>query len=351
MSSFSENRDDFGFSNDSFDNGMMNDGAFGERNPRSTRMMAVPVILACGFATTVAALVINFLIAAFTDFDPLLITVFYIIPVGAFLVGIVAGCGYGLSARVTQFFPSKRFIVLIVVIQFGIFFASRYAEYRLNILGMADPPGFFEVYKAHLEGFVWHDNGNNKNPVALGKLGYFLEFAASVLFALGALLSMGILHGIPYCRHCRKFMQKSSHFSLPASAKRTKIKKKDAAGKEQLDRENAETFARATGYVEKIVERLQSGENNDAASMVVMLSEIRDQTGALPKEIKKHWHQLMFELSRCSDCGNFSLKMTTAPTNAQEKNVPPLPHAVQVAYCDGTFQKRVGVAENAEPSA
>jgi len=116
---------------------------FDEKISPSSRLYMAPLVLATGIATTIIFLVLRFLIVAFADLDVMLITMFRIIPVGVFLVGIAAGCGYGLGARFLQFFPSRQFIL---VIQLGMFLVGRYTEYLLFTLTVQDSPVFLEVY-------------------------------------------------------------------------------------------------------------------------------------------------------------------------------------------------------------
>ena len=330
MSSVSNNsQDEFPVSNDTF----------GERISPSTRFFMAPLVLATGIATTVVALFVNFLIVAFTDFDVMLITMFQIIPVGALLVGLAAGCGYGFGAKFLQFFPSRNFILAILIIQLGMFLAGRYAVYLSFALTVQDPPSFFEVYQEHVEGFVWQGK-DNKNPLPLGKLGYFLEFATAVLFAVGSLAGLGTLRGIPYCRQCRVFMRNDLHIDIPASARQRKIKKKDLAGKEQLDQENAQAVEEATKAVAKIVESLVKNDSYRGSEMRDLLdTEIQQTLGLPPKEATKYWHVIKFTLARCPQCDNFHLDVQLhRVTGQQDKTAPPIPFAPHIVYRDGEFQ-------------
>ena len=342
MSSFPENQHNFDYSNDSFDKGWQNDDSFGENTPSKGRAMAVPFVLLGGFCTTVFALVVNFFINVFADFDPFVSLLLWgIVPVGAFLFGLVAGSGYGITARLLQFFPAKRFIILIFVLQLIMFFVSRYAEYKIAVVFDPNPPGFIEVYQKFVEGFAWQGKNGNP-PIPLGKLGYLLELATAVLFSLGALVGLGTLFGISYCSQCKVFMRKQTQFAIPASAKRKKIKKKDIAGQEQRDRENAEVFKRVTDYVLKIMERLNSDEHNNVENIIAMLAEIQKEASVPAKELQQCWHQLSFDLSCCPNCPNFSLNIRVAVTNAQDKSTPPLTGLLSVLYSDGQFKSVEG---------
>jgi len=355
MASFPENRHNVDDPNDSFDRGWRDDGSFGENTPSKGRTMAVPFVLLGGFCTTVFALAVNFLINVFADFDPFVfLLIFGIIPVGAFLFGLVAGSGYGITARLLQFFPAKRFMMTIFVLQLILFFAGRYAEFKIAAIFVPNPPGFIEVYREYVEGFAWQGKNGNP-PIPLGKLGYLLELATAVLFSLGALVGLGILFGIPYCSQCKVFMRKQMQFAIPASAKRTKVKKKDVAGQEQLDQENTVVFKRATDYVSKLMERLNSGEQNDeqndVENVVAILAEIQKEAVVSKKELRQYWHQLSFDLSRCPNCPNFSLNIRVVPTNAQDKSTPPLPGLWSALYADGQFKLLEGFGKIDETDA
>jgi len=345
MSFFPENQDNFDYSKDTFDNNCQNDGSSGENRPTKGRAMAVPFVLLGGFCTTVFALVVNFFINVFTGFDPFVFLLLWgIVPVGAFLFGLVAGSGYGITARVLQFFPAKRFIITIFILQLILFVAGRYTEYKINAIFEPTPMSFIESYQVYVEGFAWEgENGNP--PVPLGKLGYLLELATAVLFSLGALVGLGILFGQAYCSQCKVFMRKQLNFAILSSAKRRKVKKKDVVGQEQLNQENAVAFKRATDYVSKIIERLKSGEQNDVESILAMLVEIQKEAVVPTKELQQCWHQLHFDLSRCPGCHNFQLYIRVAATNTQDKTAPPLPGLCSVLYTDGQFKMLEGFGE------
>lgn len=344
MSSFSDHpQDNFSAVPGMPENGLPDGDSFGETDSQSTRLHMAPLVLAIGFATTVLVLFLNFLLTAFADFDLMLITMARIIPVGALLIGMAAGCGYGLGARFFQFFPSRQFILAILAIQLVMFFASRYAEYLLFALTVPDPPGFFEVYKEHIEGFFWKGDGN-QDPVPLGKLGYFLEFATATLFAVGSLVSLGILHGVPYCRRCKVFMRNAVTVNIPASAKRRKVKKNDLAGKEQLDKENAEAFGDAMARVAETVEFLLKNEGRCSGNeMGVMLNSMTEKTPVVSqKEVPQYWFVVKSTLARCPRCDGFHLEMQLQATNQQDKTTPMVPCAVHVVYRDGNFLKLDG---------
>ena len=341
MSSISNSpQDEFPVSNETFDNDSPNDdGSFGGRTSPSNRSYMVPLVLTAGIATTIIFLVLRFLIVAFADFDVMLITMFRIIPVGAFLVGIAAGCGYGLGARFLQFFPSRQFILTILVIQLGMFLAGRYTEYLLSTLTVQNPPGFFEVYREHMEGFVWQGD-DRQGPVPLGKFGYFLEFATATLFAIGSLVGLGIMHGIPYCRQCRVFMRNDLTIDIPASSKRRKVKKKDLAGKEQLDQENAQAIEEAAKTVAKLVESLVKNDTYRGSEVQDFLVTNVQQTLAVPpKEVTQYWRTMKFTLARCPQCDNFHLEVQLhCVTGQQDKTAPPITFAPHIVYRDNEFQ-------------
>lgn len=335
MSSFSNNSlDDFPVYNDSF--GDDSSDAFGSSSKPTTRLHMIPLVLLCGIVTTVLAFVLNVVILIFTEIEVLLFTMFHVVPIGAFLLGIVGGLGYSLSARFLHFFPSKRFLIALFFVQVGMFLGYRYTEYLLVSSALENPPGFIEFYLFHMEGFAWQ-GGDNQAPVPLGKAGYLFELAIVLLFSIGSVFITSVLMGRAYCKSCRVFMQSGLNFDLPASAPKRKVKKKDTEGQELLKKENDEAFARAAEYVKRVATHLLNQKTKDRDAVMRLLLDIKNEAGLPPKAGQQYWHILRVTAPMCPNCSHFTLSMIPCTTNPQDKTTPELPHLLLLSYDDSEF--------------
>jgi hypothetical protein len=135
----------------------------------------------------------------------------FVIPIGAFLSGLVAASGYLAGARVLNYRPGRWQMASILLLSGGTFFLIYWLEYWLaNVDGK--PLRDLVTFGAYLIYMLTHttldmSHGTDK-PVELGLAGY--GFAALLIagFALGGLCIWAWLRGSAYCEACGLYMKK-----------------------------------------------------------------------------------------------------------------------------------------------
>ncbi|MDO5553244.1 MAG: hypothetical protein Q4G68_05745 [Planctomycetia bacterium] len=113
----------FGSPDQSFNTG----DAFSEAT-RKNHLSALPFALLGGLITSALVLLIVFLCARRFETD-LLSLLLGPLPVGAILLGGLAGCGYAIVCRCCHFRLAVGWILLVFLLQAGLFLGGRYLEY------------------------------------------------------------------------------------------------------------------------------------------------------------------------------------------------------------------------------
>lgn len=313
-----------------------------------SRGMFLPIVLLGGVISTLATLVLVFVLSLFMETQFLSLMIWFVVPLGALLAGLLAGCGYTISCRVLQFFPSKGFLVLIFFLQFFMFFLGRYIEYLPVAILAEDPPGFVAYYRDSVENSEWSSgstkNGQKEEPYTLGVLGYGGEVLIAAGFALASLGSLAILAAIPYCKYCSRFMRKKIHFEFPARAPLEKIGKKETEALAVYKERDDAALTRAMLTVNRIGEFLESPENGSRAAFVEFLENLKAEKQATAKELKKVLNSLSVHYSECADCDNYHLLVRMDVRDPQNKAAF---QAVELMrYENGEFRLRVVYSEN-----
>src|SRR5262245_16093365 len=200
-------------------------------------------VLQCGVLTSVLALAgVYWLNKNATDFHIMGFYVNYVIPVGAVIVGLIAGSGYGIASWATGVRISRRLLWTVVLLQTVAYIGAEYVEYRdvreeFEQRGMAvvQPekfPSFLEYYDLKARNFAWKKEGGKGAGEPLGGWGYIFVLLGAAGFILGGLIAPAVLYAVPYCDGCQRYMARKVLGVLPAAVPFKKISKKDPAAQE-----------------------------------------------------------------------------------------------------------------------
>jgi len=195
--------------------------------PHAVSAVRYRLVLVCGLATTAAVLLVIYLLGT-VGCHPMGWYANYVLPVGAILVGLGAGSGYGLASWFSGVKITKALLVMIVVLQLGGYFVAQYIEYKSLEVVHEDgsAASFAEYFDATTRSFAWEDKGKPGKP--LGLWGYGLRALEIVGFVLGSLVVPIILRSRPYCEGCQMYFRRRELGLLPAGVVPRKIKKRDA---------------------------------------------------------------------------------------------------------------------------
>jgi hypothetical protein len=319
-------------------------------NSRRVRpVFFLPIILASGLITTALVFVAVYLINFYGGRNVLALLINFVIPVGAVIGGILGGVGYAVSSRILQFLPDKKFIAFICLLQFLVFFASRYSEYTIakhHVMNhvakrlinqhvgdngkiiITDQNGetkemnpdefvktvqkqfkFIDFYRQTIEETQWASvKRPNEKPYKLGKLGWLIEIWTAVVFAICSNVPLFILASFAYCKQCRRFMRKRIDFTFPARAPIRKIKKNDDEATQIYLDEDKEQLAYATKQISEIEEFLSKNIPVNRNDFFKFLSEKQNNIKTETANIKGRIPNVIRIIyTECYDCNNFKL--------------------------------------------
>jgi hypothetical protein len=333
------------YGDDLNDTARMDESVFETQSHGLSRVWFLPIILFGGLVTTAIVLVSIYVIDFYFDHNFLMmfvnfvIVISIVIPVGAIGCGLLAGIGYAVTARITQFFPEKRFIFLIFLLQFALFFVARYMEYtaycyriRLQLQQMfeerlrTDENGniialdrniiveaikktespFIAYYRTKIEDFEWNSmTDKNEPPLKMGKWGWGIEFLMAFTFALCSLAASGVLTWFAYCRTCRRFLSSKLEFTFPMRAPKQKFWKNSKVDLEKFQQAEIEAITQAAAKVGKIMDFLKTEQAINRSEVFKLLCEIRDEVTAEAKSLMGVPNAVSVKYSECNSCNNF----------------------------------------------
>jgi hypothetical protein len=234
-----------------------------------SRQPSFLVLQGGAFTSVLALLGIYWLNKNTTDFHIMGWYANYVIPVGAILVGVVAGSGYGLASWFTGVRISRRLLLAVLVLQTGAYLAAEFVEYRdvrkqlvqrgIVLQKTGKPPTFLQYYDLKARTFAWKkDNGKGAGK-PLGGWGYVFVLLGAAGFVLSGLIAPAVLFAVPYCDSCQRYMTSKVLGVLPASVPAKKIAKNDKAAQEEHAREQTEAAARADEVIARLREAITAG--------------------------------------------------------------------------------------------
>jgi hypothetical protein len=194
---------------------------------------SLPVLLG-GVGTTVATLFgVWWLDAHSSDWHIMGWYANYVLPVGAILVGLACGSGYGLASWITGLKIQHRLLAAVLLLQLGAYGAAEWLEFRAT--GLADQViaetgqriTFPLYFHAKTMSFHWDNHGRPGDP--LGGWGYLFVGLAMAGFVAGGVLAPALLRRLPYCERCARYMRRRQLGVFPASVPFRRVSKKDPA--------------------------------------------------------------------------------------------------------------------------
>lgn len=221
----------------------------------------------------------------------------YVLPVGAFIVGLVASSGYGVGSWFSGIKITRSLLWTVLLLQVLAYFAAQYIEFKgLHLVHRSDesPVGFFEYYDFAARSFAWQQkDGSAGEP--LGMWGYAIRALELVGFVGGSLLVPALLRKAPYCQSCQRYMRTRQLAWFPGSVPARKVKKSDAAGMSAYQAENEKAFANGKNTWETL---RQLGVAGKSAEFRNKLAELQPEN----KAAQKLPQRFSLKLVHCKRC-------------------------------------------------
>lgn len=178
------------------------------------------IAIMLGAVSCIAAAFINFYIQDFTTINVFSYTLFFVIPVGAILVGMVSNSGYYFSASITHRILDKYdFLAMACLAGAGMFliYGLEY-YYYVEKEGMGNIISFFQ-YLAYVTENSSYSVKFSKISLftdigSLGILGYCFLFVHFVGFIIGGAITFLLLFGADTCSKCSKYFRNKKKKTL-----------------------------------------------------------------------------------------------------------------------------------------
>jgi hypothetical protein len=227
----------------------------------------------------------------------------YVLPVGAIIVGLAAGSGYGVASYLTGHRIRRGLLWSVLGLQLVAYGAAQYLEFRAvtadGPIVDADgaPVGFLRYYHLNAVNFAWDDHGHRGQP--LGLWGYLFLGLGVVGFAAGGVIAPAVLMKMPYCERCKLYMKQRNLALIPASVRARRVSKKDVAGQAAYAEENERAAATARGVLERVAGFATKG---DARAIANELGPYPPR-GSEGRRADKVPARLRLRVVHCRNCG------------------------------------------------
>ncbi|MBK9579391.1 MAG: hypothetical protein IPK50_17985 [Fibrobacterota bacterium] len=263
-------------------------------------------VIGSGIITSAATMVLLFLLSAnVDDFNIMGWYAFLVFPVGALLVGLVSGSGYGISSWILGVRNSKRVFWVIAGIQVFVYFLAEYIQFSSQGIRYTsgEPVPFWTYYDIVVRSGVMKI-GHGSNGFELGYLGYFFNAIEIVGFSAGGIIGCGLLAKKPYCLNCEKYMKSNVIAKIPLCLDPA-IAKKEGLDTYDFERRNKEAFSVGMSLQTKLHDAIAGGHAGD-------FEELLKQASLRYSAFKKtpSWVQVINDC--CPDCRNGSIRSQLA---------------------------------------
>lgn len=284
-----------------------------------SRSVSVPVLLA-GLATTVLAFVLSGWLSGLMQSSVLLFVVLYVLPIGAYIVGVLAGTGYAAASWATGRRITAATMLAIAGIAALAFIASQIADYYVQLSYGGAMPTFGAWFDSHIRtiSFVDDDGGNATGPV--GFWGYGVMLAVMAGFVLGSITVPAVVRAKHYCAACGQYMRSKHVGTLPASVKGRMMLTKSAETKAEYEAEQATASAQGIAVHDHLF-ALAGGADAEAFAETARLA------GAGTKPATKLPTRLRVDLSACPTCRTGVLSSQTVTGQGRQQKMTKLAEA------------------------
>lgn len=282
-----------------------------------SRAVSVPVLLG-GLVTTALALALSTWLTGLFQSNVLLFTLWYVLPIGAYLVGLVAGTGFAVvswqrGARIT-----RATMWAIAGIAALAFVASQLVDYYVQLSYGGAMPALGEWFDQSTRSISFVGDDSSTGPV--GFLGYGVMLGVMAGFVAGSLSAPAMVRAKHYCAACGQYMRSKHVGTLPASVKGRIMLAKSAETK--ADYEAEQQTAREQGLaVHDHLFGLAQGDDPDAFAEAARL------VAAGGKAANKLPTRLRVGLSACPKCRVGVLSSQTVTGQGRQQKMEKLAEA------------------------
>jgi len=245
------------------------------------------LVILGGLLTTGLALGLVILVSYASDgtFDLMGYYLWYIVPVSAIGLGVLAGCGYSLVSWLRGIRVMGWLLAVVLVLTVCAYFAAHYVEYAVTNPRYEDGTAvpFWTYFDLVTRSITFKSSGESESG-SLGAWGYGVRVVQILGFSLGGLVPLFLLWAVPYCKACHAYMRTKALCLIPAAAPSRKVGRKDSDGQAAFAKEHAEAEQQAAATLEQIA---QAVEDKDASRLAALVQAHQAQAAETAKRAKR----------------------------------------------------------------
>jgi hypothetical protein len=290
-------------------------------------------VIVPGLITTMLVLFAHWALEANADFNPMGFYVQFVIPIGALIVGLAAGTGYAIGARLAGVKVRRGLLALVLLLLLVCYAASHYVQYLATIppvlRGEISFPRYFHQVTMSMS---WRDKKTGDAGKPLEGWGYLVRFGELVAFIGGGLIPIAVVGGGAYCEACRRYMKKKHLTSFAASVKAQKIKKGDADAAAAHEKEQQDAAEVAEAMLARLREIAAAGDVAEFRQKLDALNPGQKDAGKLPRRVE-------VQVVYCDRCFAGRLEPTVVTGAGENQTRAALEHqALAPAFVSGITQ-------------
>ena len=215
------------------------------------------IVAGCGLCTMVLVSVFFAWIHYLTGFNLFTFSIWFVLPVGAVLIGALAASGYYFGAVFFNIRPTVFLLIQIVIVTLLCNILIFYLEYQSYInLPNTNYNLLFSKYLdiriTHARYFIGRISlGFSTGKV--GTIGYLISFLHFLGFILGGLICYAVLAVKPYCKKCYRYFSDSVYANLKFDSYKEMFDYSEQLFQQPIDHEKIKSY----------VERSKSAGNDE----------------------------------------------------------------------------------------
>jgi hypothetical protein len=272
-------------------------------------------VIVFGLLTSGIALLLVWMLERYGKFSIMGLYANGILPAGAFLVGMGAGLGYGITSWWTGVKVRRGLLWLVLLLQLASYAGAQYLEFcARGPLGMrrgntVQRIAFVEYYHLRAINFRWESKTSHDKPgEPLGGWGYVFRILEILGFVAGGVVAPAAMMKVPYCDLCQMYMKQKKLAGIPASALKAKAPKE-------------EHQAVAEAARRKLDEVREAALRGDAAAFNQHIVALAEQT----KVADKYHRRVHIKMDWCRNCHSGTLRPTIVTGQGKQIHTENLP--------------------------
>lgn len=190
-----------------------------------------------GLISLLLSILLPVLITFFTGFEVMRFSIFFIVPIGALIIGYICGYGYFKGLSKSNTFVSRRHFIIGLILSLICILGIKYATYMVTCVDPYTSEIVYTLDGAHVSNYVMegygeldfltynqymiettpisfinkgHSLGEVSNPI----VGWIFAIIDYLGVAVGCLFYGFVLRDQPYCHKCMLYKKEKEFFKL-----------------------------------------------------------------------------------------------------------------------------------------